>query len=66
MVLSCPSQWSPALNPNSFPAMKPSELFGVFVRAAGFAIVLYGLYEIWDGFENAVKNLFPANKTEDG
>jgi hypothetical protein len=46
--------------------MKPSELFGVFVRAAGFVIVLYGLYEIWDGFENAVENLFPANQTDDG
>jgi hypothetical protein len=41
--------------------MKPSELFGAFVRAAGFVIVLYGLYEIWDGFENAVENLVPAN-----
>jgi hypothetical protein len=30
----------------NIPAMKPSELFGVFVRAAGFVIVLYGLYEI--------------------
>jgi hypothetical protein len=46
--------------------MNPSELFGVFVRAAGFVIVLYGLYEIWDCFENAVENLFPANQTEDG
>jgi len=46
--------------------MKPSELFGVFVRATGFVIVLYGLYEIWDGFENAVENLFPANQSEDG
>ena len=46
--------------------MKSSELFGVFVRAAGFVIVLYGLHEIWGGFENAVENLFPVNQTEDG
>ncbi len=46
--------------------MKSSELFGVFVRAAGFVIVLYGVYEIWSGFENAVENLFPVNQTEDG
>jgi hypothetical protein len=46
--------------------MKSSELFGVFVRVAAFFIVLYGLYEIWGGFENAIENLFPVNQTEDG
>jgi hypothetical protein len=46
--------------------MKPSELFGVFVRATGFLIFIYGLWEIWGGFENAVENLLPANQGDNG
>ena len=37
--------------------MKPCELFGVLVRFAGLVIVLYGLYEIWGGFDNVCENL---------
>src|ERR1039458_10386248 len=37
--------------------MKPTELFGVLVRFAGLVIVLYGLYEIWGGFDNVCENL---------
>lgn len=41
--------------------MKASQLFGVFVRAAGFSIVLYGLWELWGGVENMVSNLFSSD-----
>lgn len=44
--------------------MKPFELFGVFVRAAGFLIVLYGLWELWGGVENVVENIFSTDNTE--
>ena len=37
--------------------MKPSELFGVLIRFAGLVIVLYGLYEVWGGFDNVCENL---------
>lgn len=40
--------------------MKPNELFGVFVRAAGFLIVLFGVWEVWGGFENVVENLLSS------
>ena len=40
--------------------MKPSELFGVAVRFAGFLIVLYGLYEVWGGLDNVVENAIAA------
>jgi len=40
--------------------MKPSELFGVLVRLAGFLIVLYGMYEIWSGLDNVAENLLSA------
>jgi hypothetical protein len=43
--------------------MKPYELFGVFVRAAGFLMGIYGLWELWGGLENVVENLLP---TENG
>ncbi len=46
--------------------MKAADLFGVLVRMAGFLIVLYGLWEIWGGLENAVENLLPVNQMEDG
>jgi hypothetical protein len=42
--------------------MKPSELFGVFIRVTGFLIVIYGLYEIWGGFDNTIENLLAASQ----
>lgn len=44
--------------------MKPSELFGVFVRAAGFLIVIYGLWEIWGGIENIAENILSASQDD--
>jgi len=44
--------------------MKPFELFGVFVRAAGFLIVIYGLWELWGGMENVVENMFSSDNSE--
>ena len=40
--------------------MKESELFGVFVRATGFLVILFGAWEVWGGFENVVENLFSS------
>ena len=40
--------------------MKPSDLFGVWVRVIGFLTVLYGLYELWGGLDNVVENLIDA------
>ena len=37
--------------------MKPSELFGVFVRLAGFLVVIYGLYELWGGLDNWMEKI---------
>ena len=45
--------------------MKASDLFGVVVRAIGLLIVIYALWEIWGGFENAVENLLPANQGDE-
>ena len=42
--------------------MKPSELFGVFVRLAGFLVVIYGLYEIWSGLDNVVENVLATSQ----
>lgn len=44
--------------------MKPSDLFGVFVRAAGFLIAIYGLWEIWGGVENVVENILSSDSSE--
>jgi hypothetical protein len=44
--------------------MKPSELFGVFVRVAGFLIVIYGMYEIWSGIDNFGENLLSAGQDD--
>jgi hypothetical protein len=46
--------------------VKPSELFGVFVRATGFLIVLYGMWEIWGGFDNMAENLVSASQGDSG
>ena len=44
--------------------MKPSELFGVFVRLAGFLVVIYGLYEIWGGLDNVVENVIATSQED--
>ena len=46
--------------------MKPSELFGVFVRVAGFLIVIYGMYEIWGGVDNFAENLLFGGQDDNG
>jgi hypothetical protein len=45
--------------------MKPSELFGVVVRMIGFLVILYGLWNVWAGFENIFENLLPTNESGD-
>ena len=37
--------------------MKPSDLFGVVIRTAGFLIILYSLYDFLGGFDNFLENL---------
>lgn len=44
--------------------MKPPDLFGVFVRAAGFLIAIYGLWEIWGGVENMVENVVSTDTSD--
>jgi hypothetical protein len=41
--------------------MKASDIFGVAVRTIGLFILLYGLYDIWGGFDTIVENLLPGN-----
>ena len=45
--------------------MKPSELFGVIVRTIGFLVIIYGVYEIFSGFENTVENFLPSNQGDE-
>jgi len=45
--------------------MKASEIFGVAVRITGLLILLYGLYDIWGGFDNLFENLLPSNQDGD-
>ena len=45
--------------------MKPSELFGVVVRTIGFLVILYGLWNVWAGFENIFENILPTNESGD-
>jgi hypothetical protein len=45
--------------------MKPSELFGVIVRMIGFLVILYGLWNVWAGFENIFENILPMNESGD-
>ena len=45
--------------------MKPSELFGVVVRTIGFLVILYGLWNVWGGFENVFENILPMNANSD-
>ena len=46
--------------------MKPSELFGVVVRATGFLIIIYSLWNVWAGFDNMAENLLQLNPDGDG
>jgi hypothetical protein len=43
--------------------MKPSELFGVIVRTIGFLVALYGLWNVWGGFETIFENILPWNSS---
>jgi hypothetical protein len=45
--------------------MKPSELFGVVVRTIGFLVILYGLWNVWAGFENIFENIMAPNEGGD-
>ena len=45
--------------------MKPSELFGVIVRTIGFLVILYGLWNVWAGFENIFENILPVTESGD-
>jgi hypothetical protein len=46
--------------------MKPSELFGVVVRATGFLVILYGLWNMWAGLENILESILPVNENGGG
>jgi hypothetical protein len=39
--------------------MKPSEVFGVIVRATGFLVILYSLWNLWSGCEIIMENILP-------
>jgi len=46
--------------------MKSSDIFGVAVRTIGLLVLLYGLYDIWSGFDNFVENLiWPPSQDSD-
>ena len=45
--------------------MKASELFGVVVRATGFLIIIYSLWNVWAGFDNVFENIFRINQGGD-
>ena len=46
--------------------MKSSDIFGVAVRTIGLLVVLYGLYDIWGGFDNFFENvLSPPSQDSD-
>ena len=45
--------------------MKASELFGVVVRATGFLIIIYSLWNVWAGFDNVFENLLQASQGSD-
>ena len=34
------------------------------MRAAGFLIVIYGLWELWGGVENVVENMFASDNSD--
>ncbi|HEY1663061.1 MAG TPA: hypothetical protein VGI03_11640 [Verrucomicrobiae bacterium] len=37
--------------------MKSSDIFGVAVRTIGLLVILYGLYDVWGGFDNFFENV---------
>jgi hypothetical protein len=45
--------------------MKASELFGVVVRATGFLIIIYSLWNVWSGFDNIFENILQINQGSD-
>jgi hypothetical protein len=45
--------------------MKASELFGVVVRATGFLIIIYSLWNVWAGFDNFFENLLRISQDGD-
>jgi len=47
-------------------AMKPAELFGVFIRATGFLVLLYGLFELCGGLDNVVENALALAQGDSG
>ncbi len=40
--------------------MKSSDIFGVAVRTIGLLVILYGLYDVWGGFDNFFENAFSS------
>jgi hypothetical protein len=42
--------------------MKPSELFGFFIRATGFGVILYSLWNLWSGCELVMENILPLSE----
>jgi hypothetical protein len=45
--------------------MKASELFGIVVRATGFLIIIYSLWNVWAGFDNFFENILRINQGSD-
>jgi hypothetical protein len=45
--------------------MKASDLFGVVVRATGFLIIIYSLWNVWTGFDNVFENILQINQGSD-
>ena len=45
--------------------MKASELFGVVVRATGFLIIIYSLWNVWAGFDDVFENILQINQGSD-
>jgi len=45
--------------------MKPSELFGVVIRTAGFLVILYSLYDFLGGFDNFFENIMSGGRDGD-
>ncbi len=45
--------------------MKASELFGVVVRATGFLMIIYSLWNVWSGFDNVFENILQVSQGSD-
>ena len=45
--------------------MKASDVFGIAVRVFGLFIILYGLYDVWGGFDNFFENLLTPGQESD-